>query len=399
MKITAALLVLTALLLSAASVSSAKDLPDVTLSASAAIEGQPYSCVAGVPCKVTLIADNHTNKDIAFSDWSVVPKGDKSISLDVKPDEDGSKTEGKSVTQVLNMTVPESLGGKDLELICSVKAGDNTVSTILKIPVTQKYEVNMLPSRLVLMGGRSDSVGVSIINHTDQQYDCKFAFTVTNGLQLEPSDLNVKIDPLGLEAYVIRVKKNGAPSPGHYTLWVNMNDKPVDWAMIDVPAEAKKTAIKLDGKLDEWKGAQAGSIVSSAPAVVGKVRFAYDAKNLYIAVEDKSASQIRIGIDPIVDGAKTPSGGLRSDDLVLVYWPVKSGISVKLECPAKKTTASAAIASKGGCEIAIPWSEMKGIKPKAGSSIAVSVATKSGEFGGGLGGTMDPRLFVPVVLK
>lgn len=399
MKIIGISLVLISMLLCSVAGFCAKSLPDVTLSASAATEGQPYSCIAGAHCKVTLIADNHTDEDIVFSDWSIVPKGDKSISLDVKLDEKGARAEGKSRTQVLMMMVPESLGGKELELVCSVKAGDKTVSTNLKIPVTPKYEVNMLPSRLILMGGRSDSVGMSIINHTDQQYDCKLAFTVTNGLDLEPKDMNVKIDPLGLEAYVIKVQKKGAPSPGHYTMWVNMNDKPIEWAMIDVPAEAKKTAVKLDGKLDEWKGAQAGSIVSSALAVVGKVRFAYDAENLYIAIEDKSASQIKVAIDPLIDGAKTPSGGLRSDDLVLVYTPSKTGLAVKLESPAKKSTASAAIASMNGCEIAIPWAEVNGIKPNAGSNIAVSVLTKSGQFGGGFGSTMDPRLFVPVVLR
>ncbi len=394
-----------------------------TLKASVTTEGLPFPCIAGAVCKVTLDYANTGGADIDLKDWSASCIVDgKKIAATLDPGAPLVAQPGKSVTATMTITLPESAGGKDILLACGVNAGGKVAKTDFLVPVTPVFEITLLPQRLILdPNGSAKTLGMSVINHKDKPFTGKVTITTNKGLSVTPSQIAANIDSLGLEPYMLKVAPVGKPAPGHYTLWVDVDHRSREWAMIDVPAVAKKQTVKVDGKTGDWGGTQKASIVgylASTPWVIGSARFAYDANNLYVAVEVfglksvTSADSVVIAIDPLIDGANSAKGGYRSDDReytlagagsVLLRTAIGNKLSEKhVELPV-------ALGKQGATsiyEVAIPWSQMKPFKPSAGKMIAMSVLFNEGgsksvtkyEFGGGLAGAIDPRLFVPVVL-
>lgn len=391
-----------------------------TLKASVTTEGLPFPCIAGAVCKVTLEYANTGGADVDLKNWSASCIVDgKKVAATLDPGAPLVAQGGKSVTATMTITLPESAGGKDILLACGVSAGGKVAKTDFPVPVTPELEITLLPQRLILdPNGSAKILGMSIINHKDKPFAGKVTITANKGLSVTPSQIAANIDSLGLEPYMLKVAPVGKPAPGHYTLWVDVDHRSKDWAMIDVPAVAKKQTVKVDGKLDDWGGAQKASIVgyfASTPLVIGNARFAYDAKNLYVAVEVfglksvTSADSVVIGIDPLINGANSAKGGYRSDDR---EYTLAGNGSVLLrtangdKLSAKHIELPVALGKKNAYEVAIPWSQMKPFKPGAGKMIAMSVLFNEGgsknvtkyEFGGGLAGAIDPRLFVPVFL-
>ena len=404
------------------------------LKASVTTEGLPFPCIAGAVCKVTLEYANTGNADVDLKDWSAscVVDGKKiAATLDSGAPEKASP--GKTATATMTITLPESAGGKEVLLSCGMNAGGTVAKTDFPVPVTPVLEITLLPQRLILdPSGDAKTLGMSVINHKDAPFTGKIAITVNKGLSVTPSQIAANIDSLGLEPYMLKIAPIGKPAPGHYTLWVDVAGKSKDWAMIDVPAVAKKQAVKVDGKMDEWQDVQSGSIShydGSKTSIIGSVRFAYDAKDLYVAVEtdqqvqlanpnlksDLPGGMIEIAIDPLIDGANNAAGGFKDDDRAYNLVATAEGTALRRtqiggKSVGQDTAFPVAVGKRGASstyETAIPWTEFKAFKPGAGNMIAISVLVDapSGynlhntyEFGGGLGDNIDPRLFVPVAL-
>jgi len=405
-----------------------------TLKASVTTEGLPFPCIAGAVCKVTLDYANTGGADVDLKDWSASCIVDgKKIAATLDPGAPLVAQPGKSVTATMTITLPESAGGKDILLACGVNAGGKVAKTDFLVPVTPVFEITLLPQRLILdPNGSAKTLGMSVINHKDKPFTGKVTITVNKGLSVTPSQIAANIDSLGLEPYMLKVAPVGKPAPGHYTLWVDVDQRSREWAMIDVPAAAKKQTMKVDGNMGDWVGAQSVSIshyVGSKASTIGSARFAYDAKNLYVAIEtyeqvqlanpnvksDLPGGMIEIAIDPLIDGANTAKGGFKADDRAYdLVAAAKGAALLRTQIGGKSvrqdTAFSVAVGKRGAnsiYETAIPWTEFKAFKPGPGKMIAISVLVNapSGnnlhnnyEFGGGLWGDIDPRLFVPVVL-
>jgi len=388
------------------------------LKASVTTEGLPFPCIAGAVCKVTLDYANTGDVDVDLKDWSASCIVDgKKVAATLDPGAPLVAQGGKSVTATMTITLPESAGGKDILLACGVNAGGKVAKTVFPVPVTPVFEITLLPQRLILdPNGSAKTLGMSVINHKDKPFTGKVTITTNKGLSVTPSQIAANIDSLGLEPYMLKVAPVGKPAPGHYTLWVDVDQRSREWAMIDVPAVAKKQTVKVDGKLDEWKNVQSASIFrydGSKASTIGSVRFAYDAKNLYVAVESIGVALsegVSIAIDPLIDGAKDANGGFKADDR---QYAIAGTALIRMavgDKPVKWGVKFPAVSAKQGTKIvyeaAVPWTEFKSFKPGSGKMIAVGVLVTEGagadatkyEFGGGLAGAIDPRLFVPVVL-
>jgi len=404
-----------------------------TLAATVTTEGLPFPCIAGAACKVTLEYANTSDKDADLKDWSVscMVDGNK-VEASVDPGASESVQASKSATAVLTITLPESAGGKDVVLACSVNAAGQVVKADIPLSVTPIFEITLLPQRLILDPAGPKTLGMSVINHMDKQFTGKVTITANGGLSVDPSEITANIDALGLEPYMISIAPAGKLVPGHYTLWVDVGGKSKEWAMIDMPAVAASETVKVDGKLDEWKDVQSGSISSyngSKYSTIGSVWFAYDTKNVYVAIEadegvqlpnpdtktDVPGGMIEIAVDPLIDGAKDTKGGFKDDDraYALVAGPNGAGLrrtQIGGKSVGQDTNFPVAVGKRGASNIyetAIPWTEFTSFDPGPGKMIAIGVLVNAPssynlhntyEFGGGLAGNIDPRLFVPVVL-
>lgn len=401
-------------------------------------DGLPFPCVAGQECKVLISLDNTGKADLALSNWSVAVKPENSLKLEVKPDPANPSVvkPDETAMAIMAVTLPESAGGKNITLVCSVLAGGKLRSTEVEVPVTPQFEITLLPTRLILgPGDEPKPLGVSVINHTQDPFEGKVKLSAPAGLGISPAEVDMMIDPLGLEAFVLSIKPRDNPVPGHYTLWMDVGGKVKDWAMVDVPAVAKKIAVKVDGALDEWKGAQSVSVTRVADGKhvsIGKAWFASDEKNFYVAVEvedakhflstdsrsrakaDPPSDTVVIAFDPLIDGAATLKGGYKDDDVEFTLVGAENGSVVlrtaagsrTMEQDAKLPIAFKRTGNKSVYEVAIPWTELKAFNREESSMMAVGVlvndsdgrAVTSYVFGGGLGASVDPRLFVPVVI-
>lgn len=391
-----------------------------TLAASVTTEGLPFPCIAGASCKVTLEYANSGDKSADLKDWaaSCVFEGNK-IEASVDPGAPASVEAGKSAVASLTFSLPESAGGKDVVLACSVNAGGSVVKADIPLSVTPIFEITLLPQRLILDPTGSKTMGMSVINHVDKQFTGKVTITVNGALSVDPSQIDANIEPLGLEPYMIKIGPAGKLAPGHYTLWVDVGGKSKEWAMIDMPAVAKRATIKVDGKLDDWKNVQSVSISrydGSRSLTIGTARFAHDAKNLYVAVElsgdtAEAPDAVLVAFDPLIDGARDVKGGFRADDReyaiavnqsASTLTRVAAGSNSNKEAT-KFPVGMAIQGAKTAYETAIPWTELTALKSGTDPMIAVSVLVNAAdgakyELGGGLADNIDPRLFVPVVL-
>jgi hypothetical protein len=263
---------------------------------------------------------------------------------------------------------------------------------------------------------------MSIINHSKAPLDGKITLKTSAGLKANPDTLGAKIEPQGLEAYVFSVNADKKLAPGHYAVFININDKSTDWAAIDVPVLANKASgnIAVDGKLDDWKDPATVTIakllsLSDGKAEyqnVGKGEFCYDQSNFYMAFDLDSAESVKVGFDTLINGAKAAAGGYKDDDYEYSFTSNNgTAIATISQAPdAKKIgqTKDAAVAvGKSGAtniyEISIPWSALAPFKPAKDAKFALSVLVNKAdgstvEWGGGLAGKVDPRRFIPVVL-
>ncbi|MCX6345357.1 MAG: hypothetical protein NT018_09840 [Armatimonadetes bacterium] len=407
MKKIAVLLVIMAVLFSAVGAYAAPAAAvksDHTFTATASTNNLPYQCIAGTPCKLAMEFKNESNKTVSLVNWTVAADIAAKLQIDAKL-EPGAPTQveaGKTAIAVMMVIFPDAAGGKTVPLQCKVQYGTIITQTKLDVSVTPRFEAMMLPTRLIL-GPDSEpkTLGMSVINHMDKPYEGKIKFKVTNGLVVNPAEIEGKIDALGLEAYMVKVEHKENAAPGHYTIWVAADDMYLEWAMVDVPAKAKKSDLKNIVN----SGAQKVAIANAAGKSIGAAMFAFDSSNLYVLISTTAEPEnIQIGIDPLIDGAKTYQGGLKADDLML-----KIGKARSLECSKKNAKVGLAgfgsgfDRNSGNYIVSVPWKALAPFKLAKNKMIAASILiNKQGskyEFGGGIAGKVDPRLFVPVVLS
>jgi hypothetical protein len=256
--------------------------------------------------------------------------------------------------------------------------------------VTPQLEVTLLPGRLIMDPvAETKRVGMSIINHTEAAFEGKITLTATPGITVSPAETDTKIESLGLEAYVFGVTAGKDLQPGHYAVNIDIGGKTKDWVAVDVPAVARKLKIQVDGKLDDWSGVSpyalakpgAGADGKSSWEYVGKLWLAYDESGLHAAVMVDDAKHVQnrepgdlwqedsvqIALDPLMNGARTQSGGYRDDDYEYSFAQANSG---PLVFRSKGTTwkpigltkalpfAFKSESGKSVYEVSIPWTEV-----------------------------------------
>jgi hypothetical protein len=222
-------------------------------------------------------------------------------------------------------------------------------------------------------------------------------------------------------------------------VFVDVGGKAKDWQAVDIALVARKAAgkITIDGKLDDWKDAASFAVIStsvqgdekSERRPLGKGWIAFDESALYVALEvaepnsdtapsDKDTAQgssLLVGLDPLVNGARAAGGGYREDDYEFELSATNKGQIASLnQAPGSKPLgidknvrfAFRSDSGKDYYEAAFPWGEIAPLKPAKGATFAMAVQATPrrsagrviAEFGGGLSGPKDPRMFVPVIL-
>lgn len=399
----------------------------------------PLFYVTGVPYKVNVSLSNLGKDEIKIDSFDLTWKSDKKIELDVKPDTGAPKTAAPGATAVAAMTVtfPDDAGGQLITLSGNARCGAAVHSQEIALQISPQLEVTLLPSRMLVDPRQEPKrIGMSVINHSDSTFEGNVKISASPGLIIAPADVESKIDPYGLEAYVFSVAADKSTAPGHYAVFIDIAGKTKDWAAVDVSYLAKKASdIKIDGDLKDWKDVATVPItryVDGNHAFVGKAMFAYDDNNFYAAfdIDDKNhelstdsssrakanppSDTVVIAFDPLIDGAKAARGGYRADDVEFTVLGAQNGSVVlktwaeakPLEQEMKTPIAFRRDGSKSLYEVAIPWSECKSFKFGKDKMLAISVLVNDSdgskvtqyEWGGGLAGNVDPRKFMPVVL-
>ncbi len=420
-----------------------------------AADGPIFNYVTEKPYKYVLTFTNLTGGEVSFDNFGVTCHADRKVTVDAKPEGELPKTvaAGATATATFTVTFPKEATNQQITLIgqCDYTSGGTKHYTDCwnTMLVTPQLEVTLLPGRAI-MDPREETkrVGMSVINHTDAEFDGIIKCTSTPGISVTPAESPSKIDSFGLEAYVFSISADKNLAPGHYAVNIDVGGKVKDWIAVEVPATAKKLTPKLDASLDDWK--DASSFALAKPAAngydfIGKGWFGYDDNALYAAFEVDDAKHVQtrepgelwqedcvqIAIDPRMDGARTQSGGYREDDYEYAFAQTATGPMVYRSKgtdwkPAGLVNdAKLAFRTAGGksiYEVAIPWTEVvipvdKAPNAPSGASdhrifdpakdrLAISVLVNrndgSGrsyvEWGGGIAERKEPRLFVPVVL-
>ncbi|MDH7602518.1 MAG: hypothetical protein QHI38_10280 [Armatimonadota bacterium] len=408
-------------------------LPAVTLSAQLTAAEPIFSYVTETPYKLVLTVNNSGSEEVKLGGFRFALRGDTDLAVEAKPEGavPTAAAPGGSASASFTVTLPKESAGRQVTLVSTVDyslAGKpHSADAWLTVIPTPQYEVTILPFRLILdprkEGG--EQVGMSVINHTREEFEGKITLSPYKGIKVRPTEFTTKIDPLGLEGFAFNVAPEKDTAPGHYAVFVDVGGKAKEWQAVDVALVVRKAAkpIVLDGTLDDWQSGTASFTVLSTkdrqPA--GKGMVCYDDSNFYVAIEisksaepeQKSGSTVGrmlIGIDPLIDGARTAGGGYRDDDYEYEFTVDKrTGPSVKRsQAPPDKSTGVVKDAKfvlrsgEGGSvyEAAIPWSELAPLRSTKDSTFAMSimVETAAAEWGGGLGTTKDPRMFLPVIL-
>lgn len=420
-------------------------------------DGPIFNYVTEKPYKLALTFTNLTQGEITLEKFGVSSRSDrKGITADAKLDGEAPKSvaAGASATANFLVTLPREAAGRQVTLIGELdyKIGERKHFTDcwVTLLVTPQLEVTLLPGRLIMDPvTETKRVGMSVINHTDALFEGKIALTATPGLTVSPAETDTKIESFGLEAYVFGVTAGKDLQPGHYAVNIDIGGKMKDWVAVDVPAVAKKLKVQVDGKLDDWQGVSPYALANPSTGAdgktswkyIGKLWLAYDESGLHAAVQvdDEKHVQnrdpgdvwqddsIQIALDPLMNGARTQSGGYRDDDYEYAFAQAKAGLVVfrskgtawKPVGPAKGLPfAFRSESGKSVYEVSIPWTEMavpsdgkagadhRVLDPKTDRRLAVSVLVNrndgSGrtyvEWGGGIARNKDPRLFIPVIL-
>ncbi|MHB9037228.1 MAG: sugar-binding protein [Armatimonadota bacterium] len=441
MRFFAAVIMLT--LLCASPMLGQSDSSGCALNVEISADGPLFNYITGKPYKLTLKLVNPTQEEVKLESFEVAAKSDKNLAIDVKADGDAPKSvaAGQEAVASYTITFPEAAGNKIMTLTGAAKCFVvGTVKSELQILITPQIELTMLPSRMILApSNESNRVGVSVINHLDNEFAGKVSVTASPGLKVSPAENEIKIDSYGLEAFLFEVKPESNLVPGHYAAYIDVAGKSKDWVAIDAPVLAKRSVgnIAVNGKLNDWNGAASVAIARLVDGAkwetIGKCRFTWYDSNLRLAIEVDDANHfintdsqsrtkanppsdtIVIGFDPLIDGAKDLSGGYRDDDCEITLCGAEAGSAALLtwaggksqETETKIPVAFTRNGAKSCYEVAIPWSEIKSFKPGKDAKFAMSILVNDSdgttvtqtEWGGGLAGQVDPRKFLPVVLQ
>lgn len=418
--------------------------PSIEAGIDLAADGPLFTYITGKTYKLTVKLENKSKDEVKLDKVDITWKAAKNLAVDVKPDGNSptSLAPNASGSAAFSIVFPEQAAGQQVDLCANIKCGDKVVNAESSILVSPPFEITLLPGRLILDPNQGPkSVGMSVINHTEAPFDGKITLTCYPGIEVKPSQVDAKIDPLGLEAYVLTVSPSGSPAPGHYAVFVDVGGKAKDWVAVDVPVVVRKLGggIKIQSKIEgntdshmkDWKENAAAVRIGRSSSTEGKASYeyigwaklSYDDRNFYLSVEtDDSAHKptsdsvvipqgysIKVGFDPLIDGAKGPAGGYKEDDLEYTFTSNTQRL-VATRTDASGVTPEAAAGSwhdrgKIGCEIVFPWNELK-VKPEKSKMFAISILVNDSdgsnvtqyEFGGGIAGNPDPRKFVPVVL-
>lgn len=417
-------------------------IPQHTFEGRLLADGPIFNYVTGRPYKLTLTITNHTGSEMNLEKFGVSWQGVKGLSVDVKSEGEAPRSvaAGAAVSTDFTLTFPREAAAKMLtvigELYYSIDGRRHFTDCWVTISLTPELEVTLLPSRLVLDPAEEvHRVGMSIINHTNSQFDGKVTFKPYSGISVKPAEFEAKIDPYGLEAFVFGVSRDKQPAPGHYAVLLDVSGKVSDWVAVEVPVVVNRArgGIKVDGRLDDWQGAASISIAKPAgdgkPEAIGRGMFAYDDAAFYAAFEIDDSKHVQtnewqdlwlqdsvqIAIDPLMDGARTQRGGYKGDDYEYAFAGTQKGpLVVRYQAGGDKPAgpiegvpfAFANDGKKSRYEIALPWSELEPYERESGKPFAISVLVNRNdgagrsyvEWGGGIGEGKDPRLFIPVIL-
>ena len=421
------------------------DIPKHTFDGSIVMDGPGFNYVTGKPYKLELTITNLGDKEMKLEKFGVRKHGG-AWQVDAKPDGEmpTSVAAGQSAVGSFTITFPAEAAGSQTTLIgelnYSVDGRKYLTDCWMTLTLTPELEITLLPSRAVLDAqDRSKRIGMSVINHADTAFDGKITLSSSRGISFKPPEFETSIDPFGLEAFVFSVTADEKAAPGHYAVFVDVGGRVKDWVAVEVPVTAKKpkSAVVVDGKLDDWQDAAEIEIVrltaENKYQRIGKGWFAYDVSGFYAAfeIDDEKHVQnqqlqdiwredcIQMAFDPLMDGAMVASGMYKPDDYEYGFAQTNYGPVVSRSKAAMgKTLGRAeevdfAFGRHGGksvYEIRLPWSELAPFALDASrereNMLALSVVVNDSdgagrdyvEWGGGIADKKDPRRFVPVVL-
>ncbi|MEN6372753.1 MAG: sugar-binding protein [Armatimonadota bacterium] len=382
--------------------------------------GTALTYLPGIPYKLTIEVYNVMDEPVEAP--SIALQADNPSVL--------IKDDGGTLPSVLNgttrikhdftVTIPDELAGSQVcftgKLSFKWKGGAYCISNRTEMGTSKVVESNVMPSSLVMPG--TAQFGISIINHNQEKIEAHIAFDLPDGVRISPASADTKIDPLGLETFTFSTALAPGLKTGRNPAKVLMDGKPVKTFDIVAPAVANKQQIKVDGSLGEWKSAS----IPFGTEPKSTARFAYDDKAFYIGVETDDpvhmqpysgleiwrGDSVRVAIDPLMDGALTPSGGYRDDDHEFVFATdgtnqAASRLFGKPRASSARVICSISNDKKTVYEIAIPWSEVAPFVPVGEKMFAVSILVndigsglKQSVWGGGIAGKKNPDEFLPV---
>lgn len=418
-------------------------IPDHRIEGQLAADSPTFNYITDKPYKYSITFTNLTQKEVTIEKFDVSWHADRKLNIEAKPEGEMPKSipVGGSATANFIVTFPKEAAGRQVTLIgeCgySIEGRKHFTDCWNTVLVTSQLEVTLLPGRLVMDGNEAKRVGMSVINHMESPFEGKITFTATPGITVTPAETDTKIDSYGLEAYVFSVSADKKLAPGHYAVNIDIGGKMKDWVAVEVPVVARKLAVRMDGKLDEWKSASAFALAKPITGADGKISyefigkgwFAYNDSGFYAAfeVDDSKHVQTRnpgdmwqedsvqLAFDPLMNGARTQAGGYTGDDYEYTFaqtsegplvYRSKAGASKPLGVVKNVQLAFRREGNKSFYEIELPWSELEPFKLEKGKVLGASVLINRNdgagrswvEWGGGIAEKKDPRLFVPVVL-
>ncbi len=394
-------------------------IPAIKMTAQISSEGPVFSYITGKAYKLTLTLKNDSNDNIALGNWGIsltgVGKGLTANSVGTLPTVVG---QGQTVTAEFTATLPDEAAGKQVTIVSAVDytageqklVADNWLTLLISAP----YETTILPPRLILdPRDGTKRVGMSVINHTDTEFNGKIALTSYPGITVSPAEFDTKIDPFGLEAFVYSVTPDSKAAPGHYAVFVDIGGKVREWQAVDVPlivSSGPKGCLEAD--YDRAKAASFVIGVTDNNGVfqrLGTGYVTYTPQALWLMIETdggKPVQSLTLGFDVPANGAYASGPGYGKGDY---EFSVQSG-----DCTLIRTQDSKPVGPEAACRfdkadgkgtacVSIPWSALAPLKPAAGTTFALGLAVRLSdgttvEWGGGIAGQKDPRKFIPVVL-
>lgn len=396
----------------------------IEMTGSISSNGPSFTYLPGMPHKLTLEVYNVMDEPVEAP--KIVLHADNPAIV-IKDDD------GNALPSVLNGTtrikqnftviLPEELSGCQALLTGKFsfkwKGSEYCISNLVSMDANSALEVTVMPSRLILPG--TEQFGISLLNHGQENIKTRVSFELPEGVRISPATADLEVESMGLETSTFSTAISPGLKVGKNQAKVLADGKPVGTFDVVVPAVVTKQQINVDGSLDEWQS----SLMSFGTEPKSSVRFAYDEKALYIAVETEDSihmqpytgietwrgDSVRVAFDPLMDGplAKT-TGGYRDDDHEFVFAIEGSRSTATRLFGTPGTVGLSASCShldenKAVYEIAIPWSEIAPLAPGEDKIFGVSILVndigsglKQSGWGGGIAGKKDPGKFLSVKL-